>query len=69
MVAKLLAWPLKKIIKLGINCVIGAVMLLLVNYFGAAIGITVNLNIITALVAGVFGIPGVIFLIILGFFI
>lgn len=68
-VAKLLAWPFKKIIKLGINCVIGAVMLLLVNYFGAAIGITVNLNIITALVAGVFGIPGVIFLIILGFFI
>ena len=68
-IAKLLAWPIKKIVKLAINCVIGAVMLLLVNYFGAAIGITVKLSIINALIAGVFGLPGVIFLIILSFFI
>ena len=68
-VAKLLAWPLKKIIKLGINCAIGALLVFLVNTFGGAIGISIPFNIITALIAGVFGVPGVIFLIILGFFI
>ena len=68
-IAKLLAWPVKKIIKLAINCTIGALLVFLVNTFGGAIGISIPFNIITALIAGVFGVPGVIFLIILGFFI
>ena len=32
-IVKLLAWPLKKIIKLGINVAIGVVLLFLFNYF------------------------------------
>ena len=68
-IATLLAWPVKKIIKLAINCAIGALLVFLVNTFGGAIGISIPFNIITALIAGVFGVPGVIFLVILGFFI
>lgn len=68
-IAKLLAWPIKKIVKLAINCGIGAILVFLVNTFGGAIGISIPFNIITALIAGVFGVPGVIFLVILGFFI
>ncbi len=68
-VAKLLAWPIKKIIKLAINVGLGIIMIYLVNTFGGAIGITIPFNIITALIAGIFGVPGVILLIFIGFFI
>lgn len=68
-VAKMLAWPVKKITKLILNLVIGVVMIYLVNTFGPSIGITIPFNWITALIAGILGVPGVIFLIILGFFI
>lgn len=68
-VAKLLAWPIKKIIKLAINVGLGVLMIYLVNTFGSAIGITIPFNIVTALIAGIFGVPGVILLIIIGFFI
>lgn len=68
-VAKMLAWPFKKIMKLAANAIIGAIMIILVNMFGATIGINIDFNILTALIAGIFGIPGVVFLIILGFFI
>jgi inhibitor of the pro-sigma K processing machinery len=68
-VAKLLAWPVKKIIKLAINVVVGIFMIILVNTFGATIGITIPFNIVTALIAGILGVPGVIALILIGFFI
>ena len=68
-VAKLLAWPIKKIIKLAINVGLGVLMIYLVNTFGGAIGITIPFNIVTALIAGAFGAPGVILLTIIGFFI
>lgn len=68
-VAKLLAWPVKKILKLAINIALGVVMIILVNTFGTSIGITIPFNIVTALIAGILGVPGVIALIIIGFFI
>lgn len=68
-VAKLLAWPVKKIIKLALNIVVGIVMIVLVNTFGSTIGITIPFNIVTALIAGILGVPGVIGLIVIGFFI
>ena len=64
-VVRLLAWPLKKILKLILNIVIGLCLILLVNVFGASIGLTIPFNIVTALVAGILGVPGVIVLIIL----
>ena len=38
-VAKLLAWPVKKILKLALNVVFGVILIVLVNTFGGAIGI------------------------------
>jgi len=63
-VVKLLAWPLKILIRLLMNAVLGVILLLLVNYFGAYFNISIGINAVTALVAGFFGVPGVIFLII-----
>ncbi|AYF53974.1 transcriptional regulator [Clostridium novyi] len=67
-VVKLLAWPIKILYKLIINGVLGVVLLLIVNFIGGNIDITIGINPWSALIAGFFGIPGVIFLIIFKFF-
>lgn len=68
---KLLKWPLKILI----NGIAGVIILYVVNFIIAnlgLIGINVNfslaINPITALIAGFFGIPGVIVLIIIALF-
>lgn len=65
---KLLAWPLKILFKLIINAVLGAILLLIVNFIGGYFGLSIGINAWTALIAGFFGIPGVIFLIIFKLF-
>ncbi|AKL97352.1 sigmaK-factor processing regulatory protein BofA [Clostridium aceticum] len=57
--------PIKLIIKLIWNGVIGGAMLLLVNLIGGIFGITIVINPINALIAGFLGVPGVILLLIL----
>lgn len=58
-IVKILAWPIKKIIKLFINVAIGVVLLFLFNSFGGAwLGIAIPINWITALIVGLLGIPG-----------
>ena len=71
LVIKLLKWPIKIII----NGIIGVVILYAVNFIIAnlsLVGINVNfslaINPITALIAGFFGVPGVVVLIIIGLF-
>lgn len=66
-IVKLLSWPFRKIIKLVINISLGLVMIWLVNTFGVGLGIAIPFNVITALVSGLLGVPGVICLIILNF--
>lgn len=58
-IVKIFAWPIKKIIKLGINIAIGVGLLFLFNWFGAPwFGIAIPVNWITALIVGVLGVPG-----------
>lgn len=58
-IVKLLAWPIKKIIGLVINIVIGIALLYIFNMFGAGLlGFVLPINWITALIVGVLGIPG-----------
>lgn len=63
-IAKLFAWPFKILIKLIINGVVGAILLYLVNFVGAGFGLAIPITAVTALVAGILGVPGVLFLII-----
>ena len=60
---KLLALPLKLLWKLVTNSIIGAFMLWVVNLFGLGIQITF----FKALIAGIFGIPGVVVIVIAHF--
>ena len=55
-ILKVLSLPFRIIWKLFTNSIVGAVMLWIVNLFGAGIEITF----FKALIAGVFGIPGVV---------
>lgn len=62
---KLLGFSIKILWKLIINAAIGAVILIIVNIIGGIFGLMLPITFLSALVAGVFGIPGVVLLIIL----
>ncbi len=55
----------RKLFGLIANILLGIVVLWLVNTFGGSVGIYVPINIITILVVGLGGLPGVILLIVL----
>lgn len=59
--------PIKLLWKLLLNSAIGLALLLLTNYFGAFIDINIPINILTVLIAGFLGIPGVVLLICFSF--
>lgn len=56
LIGKIVSMPLRLIWKFITNSIFGAFLLCIVKLFG----LHVQLNILTALIAGVFGIPGVI---------
>lgn len=56
---------IKRIIELIINILLGIIVLWLINRFGGSLGISIPINIITALVVGILGLPGVIILLLL----
>jgi inhibitor of the pro-sigma K processing machinery len=55
--------PVKLLWKLAINSLMGLVLLLIFNYIGAYFQFDLPVNIITVLVAGFLGLPGIILLI------
>ncbi len=64
-VGKILLFPIKKILKLVLNTIIGGAIIYIINLIGASFGFHIGLNIVTSLVVGILGIPGAILLIIL----
>ncbi|MBO5003960.1 MAG: pro-sigmaK processing inhibitor BofA family protein [Clostridia bacterium] len=64
-VGRIFIVPLKKILKLAINSVLGGVLIYVINIVGATFGFHIGLNIGTSIFVGILGIPGAVFLIIL----
>jgi len=64
-VLKIFKWPLKILL----NGIFGVILLYVVNIIGANFGFSIGINIVTALIAGILGIPGVAALIIFKLFI
>lgn len=64
LVLKIFKLPLKILA----NGILGVVLLYIVNLIGAGYGISVGINIVTAIIAGTLGIPGVIALVLFQFF-
>ena len=61
LIGKVVSLPMKLLWKMITNSIVGSVLLWIVNLFGAGIQITF----IKALIAGVFGIPGVLAVVLL----
>ena len=56
---RMLLLPMKLLLKLTVNSLVGGVFLVLINIAGTGAGIVLPVNIITAVIAGVLGLPGV----------
>lgn len=65
LVIKIFATPVKWALKLLINALIGFVMLFIFNFLGGFIGLSLSVGWLSAIVAGVFGIPGIVLLLLI----
>ena len=61
--------PLKFILKLIWNGILGGIMLFVINLIGGYFGFHIIINPLTALIAGFLGIPGVVLIVLVGYFI
>ncbi len=64
-IGKLLKAPIKLAFKLLLNALSGLVTLMIINFLGAYIGLEIAISWLSCIIAGIFGIPGVIFLFVL----
>jgi inhibitor of the pro-sigma K processing machinery len=62
-ISQLIMKPLNLVWKLIINSIIGLVLLLLTNYIGAYFSFSLPLNILTVLISGFLGVPGILLLV------
>ncbi|MBQ4650082.1 MAG: pro-sigmaK processing inhibitor BofA family protein [Firmicutes bacterium] len=65
LVGRIFLWPLKMILKLVVNSLIGGLAILVINAIGAGFGIFIPLNMLSALIVGALGIPGAALLLLL----
>ena len=56
--------PLKWTGRIMINSAAGGVLILMINWLGAGLGVFVPLNLITALTVGILGVPGLVMLLV-----
>ena len=56
--------PLKKILKLVLNSILGGVVIFIINLIGASFGFHIGLNFLTSILIGLLGLPGVVCIIV-----
>lgn len=64
-VGRIFMKPVKLLVKLIVNSLLGGFIIFVINTVGANLGFHIGLNIITALFVGILGIPGSIVLVLL----
>jgi len=64
-VFKIAAAPIKLIFKLMLNALSGFLLLILANLISGFFDFSIGINLVSCLISGIFGIPGVAFLILL----
>lgn len=62
---KIFFLPLKSMIKLIFNSILGAILLYVINIIGGNFGFHIGINVFTAICVGILGIPGAGLLIVL----
>lgn len=61
--------PIKTILKLITNSILGGVLIYIINIIGGAYGFHIGINLVTAICIGILGVPGAILLVALKLFI
>ena len=56
---KILIVPIKSLIKLLFNVVMGGILIVVINLIGGFAGLSVPVNFITVFIAGLLGVPGI----------
>ena len=69
LIAKIFSAPIKLIVKLFANALVGGITLIIINWIGGFFSFHIELNFFSALITGALGIPGIIILLILKMFI
>lgn len=62
---KIFIVPIKKVLKLVFNSILGGLTILIINLVGASFGFHIGLNVFTSILVGLLGLPGAICLIII----
>ncbi len=62
---KIFILPLKSILKLVLNSILGGLLIYVINLIGGAFNFHIGLNYITSIFVGILGVPGAILLIII----
>ncbi len=65
LIIKIFATPIRWAFKLLINAALGFVMLFVFNFLGGFVGLSITVGWISALVAGILGLPGIVLLILI----
>ena len=64
---RILAAPIKKLFKLALNAGLGLVGLFIFNFFGEFVGLSIPVTLLSVLVTGCFGVPGLLLLVLAQF--
>lgn len=56
-IGKIFSVPLKAIFKLILNSVLGGILIFIINIIGGTFGFHIGLNLATAIIVGILGIP------------
>lgn len=56
--------PIKKVLKLVLNSILGGITIFLINLIGGTFGFHIGLNIFTSILVGLLGLPGAVCLVI-----
>ena len=69
LLGKIFIVPIKTVLKLAINSILGGILIYIINLIGGTFGFHIGLNMITSICIGILGIPGAILLVVLKLFI
>ncbi len=65
LLARILVYPMRVLTKAVGNSLVGAVLLIIFNLVGGLMGLSVSVNVVSALVVGFLGVPGLLTLLII----
>lgn len=65
LLARILVYPMRVLTKAVGNSLVGAVLLIIFNLVGGFMGLSVSVNVVSALVVGFLGVPGLLTLLII----